>query len=153
MKAYIVAVPGNHVKRTVVLCALEELSAQLVHNLPRLLGDLILCRGVEEVPCIGETVGTQGSQLGEFKLTTPDLKDVTTRRPIRKLYAETDATLDNDNLSRLDEQGTKFGLNIQCTLLRDDSHLTIRVDKGLLGHAGVSNIDVGGQTLTKGWLA
>lgn len=151
--AYIVAMPGNHVKGTVVLCALEELSAQLVDNLPRLLGDLVLGRRVEEVPCIGESVSTQGSQLREFKLTTPDFKDVTTRRPIRKLYAETDAALDNDNLSRLDEQGTKLGLNVQCTLLGNDGHLTIRVDKSLLGHAGVSSVDVGGQAFPEGWLA
>lgn len=144
---YVVAVPRDDVEGTVVLGALEELSSQLVDDLPRLLDYLVLGNRVKEVAGIGKTVGTQRTQLGELKVGTPNLEDVATGRTVGKLDSEAETALDDDNLSGLDEERTELGLDVQGTLLRDDQEVTVRVDEGLLDHALVGNVDVGGQTL------
>lgn len=56
--------PCNHVERRVLLRALEELAAQLVHNFPRRLLDFIFGLRMQEVSWIGEAVRAERSQLG-----------------------------------------------------------------------------------------
>jgi hypothetical protein len=141
--------PSDNIERTVVLRALEELATKLIHNLPGLLGNLILSNGAQEVPRISQAISAQGPKLRQFEACTPDFKDIATRGAVGEFYTETQATLDNDDLAGLDKQGSKLSLNIEGTLLWNNEELSIRVDKGLLLHAGVSNIDVGCDTLAQ----
>jgi hypothetical protein len=55
---HIVAVPCNHVEWRMLLRAAKELATELVHNLPWLLLDLVLCNRMLEVAGVSETVGT-----------------------------------------------------------------------------------------------
>lgn len=53
--------PRHHIKRTVILRALEEFSTELVDDLPGFFFDLILCNWVQKVAGICETVCTKGA--------------------------------------------------------------------------------------------
>lgn len=144
--------PCHDVERAVVLGALEEFASQLVDNLPRLLGDLVFGHGSQEVTRVRETVGTQRSQFRKFELASPDLSDVSSRRPVGKLDSEANTTWDHDDLTRLDEERPEFGLDIEGTLLWNDKELAVGVDERLLDHACVGDIDVVSDTFTKGWV-
>lgn len=49
--------PGDNVKRAVVLRALEEASAKLIHDLPRIIArNSVIGLGIQKVPCVGKTV-------------------------------------------------------------------------------------------------
>lgn len=149
----VVPVPGDDVEGAVVLCALEELAAELVHDLPWLLLDLVLRHGGQEVPRVGEAVGAQGAQLRELELSAPDLEDVPARRTVGEFHAETKATLDDDDLTGLDIQGTELGLNVQSSPLGDDEELAVGVDERFLGHADIRRVDMSSQSLTEGRIA
>jgi len=118
-------VPRHDIEGAVVLGALEELSSQLVDDLPRLLGDFVLGNRMEEVPGVGEAVRTKRTQLGELKVGTPDLEDVATGRAVGKLDSEAETTLDHEDLTRLDEERAKLGLDVQGALLGDDEEVTV----------------------------
>lgn len=64
--------PCDYVEGRVLLRAAEELAAELVHNLPRLLLDLVLCDGVLEVASVCESVCTQRTKLGKLEARAPD---------------------------------------------------------------------------------
>jgi len=69
---HIVAVPCNYVKGRVLLRTAEELAAKLVHDLPRLLFNLVLRDGVLEVPSIGESVCAQRTKFRKLEAGAPD---------------------------------------------------------------------------------
>lgn len=50
------------------LGALKELAAELVHNLPLLLRDLVLGDWVQEVPGIGKSVGAERAKFWQFEI-------------------------------------------------------------------------------------
>lgn len=52
---------------------LEELAAELVDDFPWRLLDFIFCDWVKEVSCIGQAVGTEGTEFRELEVGTPDL--------------------------------------------------------------------------------
>lgn len=152
MKTYVVAVPCNDVEGAVVLLALEELATELVHNLPWVvLGDLVVRNWAQEVPCVGQTVCTQRSQLWKLVVRTPNLQNVT---PGGSLDVDLEAlsALDDADLTRLHVHHTEFGLNVQSTLLWDDEEITVAVDEGSLLHGLVGGEKMGSDTLTKGWV-
>lgn len=141
--------PGDHIKRIVVLGTPEELPTKLVHNLPWVLRNLVMSNRAQKVSWIGQSIRTQGSQLRQLKASSPDFQNVSTGGTIRELHAETETTLNDDNLARLNKERTKLGLDIEGTLLRDDQELAVRVDEGLLFHAGVGNVDMCCKALAK----
>lgn len=53
--------PGHDVEWAVLLGRFEEFTTEFVHNLPRLLLDLIFCDWMQEIAGIGETVCSQWS--------------------------------------------------------------------------------------------
>lgn len=53
----VVPMPGDNVKRAVVLRALEEASAKLIHDLPRIIArNSVIGLGIQKVPCVSKTV-------------------------------------------------------------------------------------------------
>lgn len=64
--------PGNNIKRRVILGALEELATHLVDDLPWLLLDLVFGSWVHEIAGIGETVSTQWTKFRQLELRTPN---------------------------------------------------------------------------------
>lgn len=147
---YIVAVPCNHIKRTVVLGAEEELPIQLIYNFPFFLLNLVLGFWVKEVTSIRKTVGTERAQFGQFEVCSPDLEDVSTGWSIRKVDTESLAALNDYYLARLHKEWTKLSLDVQAPLLRDDQEVSVRVDEGSLVHIFVGSVDMGGYTLSEG---
>jgi hypothetical protein len=95
--------PCNHIKRRVILQAAEEFPSQLIHDFPRFLLYFILGYGMKEVSSIGKTISSQRAQLRQFKVHSPDLKDVATRWAARNFYAKALSALNDSNLTRLDE--------------------------------------------------
>jgi hypothetical protein len=148
-ETYVISMPSNHIEWTVVLGALEELSTELINNLPGLLGNFIMGNGAQEVPCISQPIGAQRPELWKLEAGSPDLENISSRRAIRQLHAEAKTTLNDNKLPRLDIEFTEFSLNVQCTLLRDDQKLAIGVDEGLLCHARVGRVHVCCDTLTE----
>lgn len=68
----VVSMPRDDVERRVFLFADEKLASQLVHDFPRRLFNLVLGCWVQEVAGIGQTVCSQGAELGELELCAPD---------------------------------------------------------------------------------
>jgi hypothetical protein len=68
----VVSVPCDYIEGRVLLRAAEELAAELVHDLPSLLLDLILRNGVLKVASIGESVCAQGSKFWKLEAGAPD---------------------------------------------------------------------------------
>lgn len=146
---HIVSMPSYNIIWAVVLSTPEELSPKLVNNFPRLLSHLILSNRAQKVPPICKTIRTKGSQLREFKLRTPDLQDIPTRGTIWKIDAKADTALDNNNLTWLHKDGTEFSLNVECSLLWNNEKFTVGVNKCLLLHACVGDVDMCGQTFAQ----
>ena len=69
----VVSMPGDDVEGRVVLCALEELAAELIDDLPRLLLDFIESSRVEEVSSIGKTISAKGPEIRELEVGAPNL--------------------------------------------------------------------------------
>jgi hypothetical protein len=55
----------------------------------------------------------------------------------------------NNNLTCLHKQGPEFGLNVECSLLWNNEKFTIGVNKRLLLHACVGDIDMCSQAFTQ----
>lgn len=60
--------PCHNVKWRMLLLAVEELAAQLVDDLPRLLFNLIFSHWMEKVPSVSQTVGAEGAQFRKFEV-------------------------------------------------------------------------------------
>ena len=110
-----------------LLRALEELSAELVHNLPSLLLDLVLCDGVEEVPSIGQSICSEWTEFWKLELRAPDFSAVSVyiiskREHLLTQYVasawtfyfdlETLASLDDTDFARLHVHRSKLGLDV-----------------------------------------
>lgn len=147
--------PRYDVKWAVVLRAAKELPSHLVDNLPWLLA-LLVVRGNrrQKVPGISKSISTQRAQLRQFEPTSPDFENVSTNRLIvDQTHAESQTTLNDNELTGLDKKRSKFGLDIQSPLLRNDEKFAVRVHKGFLRHAGICGVNVGRQTFKKRGIA
>lgn len=145
--------PSNNIEWVVVLGALEKLSTELIHNLPRFLGNFIMGNGTQEIPCISQPISTKRTKLRKLKAGTPNFQNVAARGSIRKVYAETQTALNNNQLAGLHVQLTELSLDIKCTLLRNNQELAVRVDECLLGHVGISDINVSSETFSQGGIS
>lgn len=67
---HVISMPCNHVKGAVILRALEKFAPKLVHNLPRLLLNLVLGHWVEEVTGVREAIGPQWSCRSQYLRVT-----------------------------------------------------------------------------------
>ena len=150
---HVVSVPGYDIEGTVALGTLEELAAQLVRDGPRIVvGNLICGDRMQEVAGIGQAVCTERPKFWQLEIGTPNLEDVAPRGAFDP-DLESLATLDHADFARLYVQEAKLGLNIESTLLRHDEKVSVRVDKGSLLHALVTQKDVRGQAFPKSWVA
>jgi hypothetical protein len=134
-----------NVKGRVPLLAVVKLAVQLVDIVPfnpRL--DLVFGHRMEEIAGVGQAVGTERAQFGQLVVASPDLADVSTRRAVWKVDLVALATLDDGNLARLGER----------ILLGHNQKVPIAVgEEGLVGHVGIADVDVRGDTLEEGWVA
>lgn len=146
---HVVSVPGDDIKWTVTLAALEELAPKLVHDAPRIIvRHLVGGDGVQKVAGVGKAISAEWTELGKLKVGAPDLQDVASRGALN-VDLESLATLDDADLSRLHVEESKLGLDVQRPLLGHDKEVTVRVDEGILVHALVAQEDMGGDTLAQ----
>jgi hypothetical protein len=150
---HIVSVPGDHIKGAVVLFAFEEFATKLVHDFPRVVfGDRVVRNRAQEVPSVGQSIGTDRSKLWQLEVGTPNLQDITSGWSF-DIDLESLTSLYDTNLSWLDVQFSELGLDVQCALLSHNQEVTIRVDKSFVLHRDVGCKDVCRDALPEGWIA
>lgn len=140
-----IAMPCDQIEWTVVLLQAVVPSSVLVHNFP-VTAQLVVNVGnrVQEVSWVGKTMATQRSQIRQLPHATPNLGDVPSSllhsRP--KSDSESHTSLNNTDLSRLQENHSKLSLNVQISLLGAEEEVTICVAESSLLHGCVDGIDV-----------
>lgn len=79
---HIVAMPGDHIERTMVLLAFEKLATKLVHDLPRVVFcDCVVRNRAQEVSGVGQSVGADCPKFWQLKVGTPNLEDIASGWP------------------------------------------------------------------------
>jgi hypothetical protein len=152
-----------------LLLADEELAGELVHNLPRLLLNLVLGYWVQEVSSVGKSVCAKWTEFWKLELRAPNFwtnqlfvvfsqisasltQNVTSCRSLN-LDSEPLSSLNHTNLARLHIHRPKLSQNVQGSLLRYDQEIAVRVDRRSLVHARIAKVRVNSQTFTKCWIA
>lgn len=147
-----VAMPCDQIKRTVVLLQAVVPSGVLVHNLP-VTTQVVINVGnrVQEVSWISKTVATQGSQIRQLPHATPNLSDVSSSLLHSRSQSNSEpyTSLDDANLSRLQEDHSKLSLDVQISLLGADEEVTIRVAESSLLHRCVDGVDIESKALSQ----
>lgn len=140
-----IAMPCDQIKRTVVLLQTVVSSSVLVHNLP-VTTQLVINMGdrVQEVSWVGKTMATQRPQIRKLPHATPNLSDVSSSllHARSQSNSESHTSLNNTNLSRLQEDHSKLSLNVQVSLLSANEQVTICVAESSLLHGRIDGIDV-----------
>jgi hypothetical protein len=144
--------PCNQVERTVVLLKAVVLSIVFVDNLP-ISTQIFIDVGnrIQEVSRIGKRVATQRTQIRQLPHAAPDLCDVSSSLLYSrcKSNSESHTSLDDANLSRLQEDHSKLGLQVQVSLLSADEEVAIGVAERSLLHGCVDGIDVQSHSLSQ----
>ena len=97
-----VVMPSHHIKRRMQLMALEELTPQLIHHIPRHIVRVLIRRyRVQKVPRVSQPIRAQRPQLRQFEITPPDLEDVSTCLAL-DVHLEPLPALDDTDLAGLD---------------------------------------------------
>src|SRR6202044_3595046 len=100
---HVVAVPGDHVQRRVVVVGGPEVAAELLHDRG---GLAFFERGVrgQEVPLAGQAVGADRAAFWQREGGAEVLAQVAAGRLVRQLDAEPDAARDHGDLAGTDAQ-------------------------------------------------
>mmetsp|Transcript_29560 Transcript_29560/g.49707 ORF Transcript_29560/g.49707 Transcript_29560/m.49707 type:complete len:204 (-) Transcript_29560:383-994(-) len=137
----VVSVPGDDVEGGVILVGLKQVSSKLGDDLEGGLEILKRSDGCEKVTRVGESVGTDGAQRGQFKVSIEDLAHVAPGISL-DVDRESDTTLDDADLLGLHLQEAKLCLDVERSLLGHDEEISIRVVEGLVLHRSVGRVDV-----------
>merc|ERR1712223_2149404 len=130
----IVPMPGNNVKRRVVLFCLKKM--------PLIFGDdcEVSCPlfkpggGGQEVPWIGKSVCSNWSQVGKDKMVVVNLENIASCWSFHN-HAEPDALLDHANLVGFNLHPAKLGGDVEFALLGHQQHVPVAVVHRPVRHA------------------
>ena len=79
----VISVPGDYVKRAVLLDGLEEMAAVFVDNFILDAVDVLEPgRRCFEIPRIGQPIGTDGPQIGQLEMRVVNFEDVAAGRAV-----------------------------------------------------------------------
>jgi hypothetical protein len=146
----IVSGPSDDIKGSVLLERVKVLAAKLVDHLPLVGVEVVGSGGVEEVAGIGKTVRAEGTELGKFKVGTPDFEHVAAGGTVDQDDLESETTGNDTDLTRFDPEFSEFGSDIEDSLLRNNQIVTIAVDVGAVVHALVAHVCVCGNAFSEG---
>ena len=119
----VIAVPGDYVKRTVILHRLEEAATVFIDHCP-LPGVVVVVLEEGgwrlEISRICQSIGSYRPQIGDSKMAVVDFEDVTSGNWSIGIDTKSHALLDDANAVGLDVHATEFCLDLKTTQLRDD---------------------------------
>jgi hypothetical protein len=147
-----IAMPCNQVERTVILLQTVVFSVVLVDNRPVSTQLFVnVSNGIQEVSGVGKTVASQRTQIGQLPHTTPDLCDVSSSllHSRSESNSESHTSLDDADLSRLQENHSKLSLYVQVSLLSADEEIAIGVAECSLLHGCIDGVDVQSHALSQ----
>ena len=114
---------------------------------------LVGCHGSQEIARIGQPIRADRPEFGQPQQGAEVFADVTPRRTVRQVDAETHTTWNDRDFLRLDLQHAKFGRNAQTALLRDYQQLGVGVVEEAALHRTVRGVDVDAAPTLRGGAA
>lgn len=132
----------------------EESTHELVDHCPVVGGVFVKRGGCFEVFWVGETVGTNGTEVGKLEATFECLADVAEgwvasrdRVGCVEVDGKLDASLNDGDMKRWHVEKAELSLDEQRYSLRYNEEIAIRVVEAAMTHALCSDISVDGDTV------
>src|SRR5207302_10156994 len=98
--------------------------------------------GRQKIARVGESIGTDGPELGQAKARTVVLAHVAASGRVLECHLEAQSARDECDLAWLDVQSAQLGPQLQRTLLRNEQQLAVRVVEIAPVHRAVAGVDV-----------
>src|SRR5690606_8079026 len=127
----VVAVPGHHIEGALADLGHVESALPLDEEPAGLLLPLVGGEGSQEVPGIGEAVGTDWSALRAGEARTVVLAHEPAGFPVTQLYLELHAARQKGDLARREIDQAQFRAEAQAAELRDHQQLAVRGAPGM----------------------
>src|SRR3954469_2597939 len=130
----VVTVPRHHIERRMRQRGLEQFTAPFDEQ--RVGGVLVLVRRNrrEEIAWIGETIGADRPAIRQGEAATVIFADIGARRAVDQSDTEDHAARNDADLAGADRDDAEFRAEGKRSLLRDDQHFAVGVEKALLLH-------------------
>lgn len=118
--------PRHDIERRVCLLCGEQFPGELAQERPLSLGVFFeVGDGCLEVPRVRETVTPYWSKLGQLKVPLIQLEDIAAHWPQRKRNAIPNASGNDADFVRTNQQTTELGLNVKNAVLQHDEEVAV----------------------------